>query len=133
MSSYPFYIIGKTIIESDGHEDIPHSMLWKHKVAHIVADKYNISYNNVKDLCYAFMRGRVSIPLNKDRLSRRQMKMYLKKGIRIENRVVFFGENDLEAIKIIKRYYPNYKIQNDKHHVRQEDDVLKFQMIIAES
>lgn len=118
------------IIESDNQLDIPHSMLWKDKVAYFVADKYNILYEDIKDLCYALMRGRVSEPLNKERLSRRHLRLYKQKNIEVQHRVVFFGENNLDAIQIIRKYYPKYPIQYDSHHIRQDDDVFKFQLLL---
>lgn len=128
-STYPFYIVdldGYKLITSHKCIDIPHQELWEHHVSKIVAKHYGINYNDIKELCYACYRGRISTPTVTRNYSDRQMKLLNKKGIKLINQVVFFGENNKIIKKVISKYFPNYKIKYDEHHRRQNSDIAKF-------
>lgn len=68
MKCYPFYVVFRNgkwmVIASPLHKDIKHTTLWELVVARIVASVCGVNYNDIKNLPYSQLRGRIVSGVN---------------------------------------------------------------------
>lgn len=137
MTCFPLYFV-KTkrweILYPESKEDIGHPEFFAKEVAPYLAVYHKVSLERLKPLCYSQVRGRYARSLNVKRFSLRVEKAMIKKGIPLpSDDKIYLGECIPAVVKLIKKHFPGIEIVHDDHHRRQEDDVVKFEIIIGQA
>jgi len=105
--SYPFYVILKDgwwmVIASPLKRDIRHTTLWELIVARMVAIENCLNYNDIKNLPYSQIRGRV-----------------------VDNVIYYGDEFTAEQKEVIKNTLGQFVYVYDEHEKMTEYDIEVF-------
>ena len=107
MKCYPFYIIATNgwwmVVASPLHKDIKHTTLWELIVARMVASECGLNYNDIKNLPYSQLRGRI-----------------------VGNTLYYGDEFSFKQKEAIKASLGDFKFVYDEHEKMSEYDVEVF-------
>ena len=111
MKCYPFYVILKgdnwMVIASPLHKDIKHTTLWELIAARIVASECGLNYNNIKNLPYSQLRGRI-----------------------VDNTLYYGDEFSIDQKEAIKASLGTFLYVYDEHEKMTEYDVEVFNNLL---